>query len=211
MAFGGKKSTKQGLPTEQVNNMRKQGLSDNQIIQNLQRDGFNSNQIFDAMNQADLTNAGPQPIDPVPEPAQVFQQPAPFQQPAAPQQPAQQPTPAYNQPQQVAVDDMDRFEEIAESIIDELWDELLESVNKIVKWKNRAEKRMQAMEQRVDDLKQSFDKLNSSVLGRVENYDKSIKDVGSQIKAMDKVFKDVLPEFSDNLNELNRITKKLKK
>ncbi len=204
MVFGGKKSSNQGLPTEQVGTMRKQGLSDNQIIQTLQRDGFNSNQIFDAMNQADLVNAGPQPIEPVPEPAQAFPPPQQFEQ-------QQQPAPAFSGSSQVPVDDMDRFEEIAESIIDELWDELLQSVNKIVKWKDRAEARISAMEQRVGDLKESFDSLNKVVLGRVDEYDKNVRDVGSQIKAMDKVFKDMLPKFSDNVNELDRVAKKLKK
>ena len=41
-------------------------------------------------------------------------------------------------------------------------------------------------------------------------YDKHIMEVGSEIKAMEKVFSKVLPTFTENVNELNNITKKIK-
>ena len=40
----------QGPPTDKVITMRRQGLSNNQIIQALQHDGHESTNIFDALN-----------------------------------------------------------------------------------------------------------------------------------------------------------------
>ena len=46
-----------GSPINEIMQMRKQGLSNNQVIQNLQREGYTNTQIFDAMNQADTKMA----------------------------------------------------------------------------------------------------------------------------------------------------------
>ena len=47
----------EGVPTELVIQMRQQGMSNDQIIQNLQTQGYSSSQIFDAMSQADIRGA----------------------------------------------------------------------------------------------------------------------------------------------------------
>ena len=59
-------------------------------------------------------------------------------------------------------------------------------------------------------MKTQFDKLNNAVLGKIQDYDKNITDVGVQLQAMEKVFGKVLPTFVDNVNELNRITDKMR-
>ena len=41
-------------PVDRVIEMRKQGLSNNQIISTLQNMNYDSNLIFDALNQADI-------------------------------------------------------------------------------------------------------------------------------------------------------------
>ncbi len=184
-------SQKDDLPLEQVKNMRNQGMSDNQIIQTLQRDGFSSSQIFDALNQADLTNGAPQQA---PQPAQSFRQPEPQQQSFAPQK-----------------SDMDMIEEVAESIINEKWEELIKGVNKVLDWKQRTESRIDQLENRMDELRKSMDEINKMIMGRIDEYDKNVRDVGANVKAMEKVFKDVLPEFTNSVNELSEVSKRFKK
>ena len=51
-------------PINEIIQMRQQGLSNNQIIQNMQRNGYSNTQIFDAMNQVDTKIAveGLQPV-----------------------------------------------------------------------------------------------------------------------------------------------------
>ena len=89
-------------------------------------------------------------------------------------------------------------------------DNLIKNVNKIVEWKNRAEARISSLETQMDNLKESFDQLHKAVIGKVSEYDKHILDVGTEIKAMEKVFSKVLPTFTENVHELSRITERVK-
>jgi len=106
--------------------------------------------------------------------------------------------------------EVEKIEEIAEAIIDEKWNEFIINVNKIIAWKERTEARMTALEKRFEDVKASVDELQKTMIGRIGDYDKHVTDVGTEIKAMEKVFQKVLPSFTSNVNELSRITEDLK-
>jgi prefoldin subunit 5 len=193
----------QGLPVDQINNLRSQGLSDNQIIQNLQRDGFSSAQVFDAMNQAGMNTAGPLPE------GQALQG-APPSPPPGPMPPAPGMMPAPPGPTPDIGGDRERIEELAEAIIDEKWAELIKNINKIFEWKEKTDGTLKKLSQEMIDLKANFDKLHKGILGKITEYDQNIINVGTEVKAMEKVFQKVLPTFTDNVNELSRITKKYK-
>ncbi len=105
----------------------------------------------------------------------------------------------------------DRIEEITESAIDEKWDDLLVEVRKIVAWKDQLEEKQVRMEKDLEILKDSFKTLHSGVLGKLETYDDRMQDVGTELQAVGKVFKDVIPEFVENVKELSFITKGMKK
>jgi len=210
----------QGSPINDIMQMRQQGLSNNQVIQNLQREGYSNTQIFDAMNQADTKMAveGMQPV--------AMNQNISTNQPSAQQNqdlftsPPQEPMPqnAQQQPMQQnmnsgassMVNDQIQMEELVEAIIEEKWEELLKDVSKIVDWKNKVESRVSEIEVKLDNLKENFSDLQRAIIGKVNDYDKHIIDVGSEIKAMEKVFSKVLPVFAENVNELSRISNKLK-
>ncbi len=101
-------------------------------------------------------------------------------------------------------------EELIEAIIDEKWNELVKDISKIIEWKNATENRVTSIEQQIKDIQNSFDKLQQGVVGKIGEYDKHILDVGSEIKAMEKVFEKVLPVFTQNVSELTKITDDLK-
>lgn len=208
LGFGGKKKEESrfdaafnepaaGTPTQTVISLRQQGYSNDQIIQQLQSQGYNSAQIFDAMSQADMMAAGAYPgsAQPMPE----------LQQPIVPQEYQQRaPMPGEEQP----VDE--RIEEIAEAIIDEKWNELVKNINKVMEWKEKTEARIVQIEQVVADIKQQFESLHQGVLGKIGQYDQNITNIGVEIKAMEKVFQKLLPAFTENVNELSRITRNVK-
>ena len=195
------------IPTNHVVDMRRQGLSDNQIIQNLGRLGYESHKIFDALNQA-ATVGGVSKISP--EEFQQNQQPYPQpQQSPQPQQYPQQQFPAQEMPIEQPVSSSN--EELIEAIIDEKWNDLMRDINRIIEWKNKTEARINQLVQEMTDLKHSFDKLHSALIAKVGEYDKNILNVGTEIKAMEKVFEKVLPTFTQNVNELSRITTSMKK
>ena len=258
-------------PVDDVVRMRRQGLSNNQIVQALQRNGFQTHQIFDAFNQADLRAASPvQGMQPQGMPGAGPQR-QPYAQNQGPgslgsppdlpgvgnipkidnetsitgpqsmselpdfgreggeggfQLPETQPGPqesysaapgqefmgeqqgygGYDAGEDVSA----KIEDISETIIEEKWQDLLKDFNKIVEWKGSMEQRMAALEQRFTDLKTGFDNLQSSVVDKVSGYDQSVKDVGSEMKALEQVFQKIIPTLTENVNELSRITKGLK-
>ncbi len=255
-------------PVEEVARMRRQGLSNNQIVQALQRNGFQTHQIFDAFNQAELRVASPiQGVMPQGM-AGAGSQRQPFQQSAgtlgsppdlpssrsAPgmdneasitgpqsmselpdfgneggeggfQLPETQPAPqgVMGSPSQgfgmepeayggyrAGEDISAKVEEISEAIIDEKWQDLLKDFGKLIEWKGSMEQRLAALEQRFTDLKTAFDNLQSGIVGKVGEYDQSVKDVSSEMKALEQVFQKIIPTMTENVNELSRITRNMK-
>ena len=47
-------------------------------------------------------------------------------------------------------------------------------------------------------------------MGKISQYDSNITDVGTEIKAMEKVFQKILPNLTENVNKLDRMTKSSK-
>ncbi len=105
----------------------------------------------------------------------------------------------------------ERIESIAESLIDEKWDELIAEVKKIVEWKEAIEERQARIQGDLDRLKEDFTVLHQGVLGKLEEYDTRMRDVGTELKAVGKVFKDVVPEFVENVKELKGITSRVRR
>jgi hypothetical protein len=105
----------------------------------------------------------------------------------------------------------ERIQEIAETMIDEKWDELLAEVKKIVEWKEKVEEKQLKIESDVQKLKDDFNVLHQGVLGKLEDYDTRMRDVGTDLKAVGRVFKDVIPEFVENVKELSSVTERMKK
>ena len=198
----------QSLPLEQVLMMKNQGYTNNQIVQTLQSQGYNTSQIFDAMNQAGISGgfeATPQPERQetgMPEYGQTYE---------PPQQ--QESFQAFQVPKEIqppASIDEERIQEVAEAIIDEKWQELAKDVKKIIEWKERNDERIAKVEQQVVDLRLNMDSLTKSIISKISAYDQNITDVGTEIKAMEKVFQKVLPNLTESVNKLDRMTKGVK-
>ncbi len=105
----------------------------------------------------------------------------------------------------------ERIEEITENIIDEKWDDLIAEVKKIVEWKESLEQKQVKLQSELEKLKENFSVLHQGVLGRLEDYDERMRDVGTELKAVGKVFKEVIPQFVENVKELKGITERGKK
>jgi hypothetical protein len=185
-------------PTDRILAMRQQGLSNNQIIQTLQGQGFDPNLIFDGLNQADLKGG----IENIPTKGDDFDSgmllnPLPKSGPPPMEMAGEQGS-------------MDRIEEIAEAIIDEKWNEIVKSINKIIEWKDRTEAQMTRLDQQIADMKSDFDNLTKGVLGKIGEYDSNLTSIGSEIKAMENVFQKVLPTLTESVHTLDRLAKDIK-
>jgi len=191
------------VPVEKVLQLRQQGMHDDQIMQALQRDGYTSEKIAQAMYQADVRKG----VHPATfSPQRKMDNPMQMNPPAAPGA-APMPPPAL----MPDLSQDDKIQEIAESIIDERWEEIEQSLQVIIEWKNKVDMRMTEMETKLSGLKDEFDKLHVGVLDRVSEYDQNIKSVGVEMKALEHVFSKILPGFVENVNELSRVADKIKK
>ena len=199
--FGKKKEEEMpaapGNPIDQVMVMRQRGMGNDQIIQELERQGYNSSQIFDALNQASLMGPNPGIDQSQNFPQQDFSQEQ-FM-------PSQQPMEQDQQPQPQI--DKDQIEEVAEAIIDEKWKEFEEDLKVIIDWKEKTESKISKFEQEIADLAANISNLNRNITGKISEYDKNISSVGTEIKAMEKVFEKVLPSLTENVNRLERMSK----
>lgn len=204
--FGKKKEEKvpaagaPGLPIDQVMALKQRGMSNDQIIPEMERQGYNSSQIFDALNQVNISGQGFEQPPTMNAPQQNFPQEQPVSQP-----------PQYEQPQQKEEQvNEGQIEEIAEAIIDEKWKEFEQDVKVIIDWKEKTEAKINRFEQQITDLSNSLNSLHKSLLSKITAYDKNIMDVGTEMKAMEKVFQKVLPSLTENVNKLDRIAKSSK-
>jgi len=192
-------------PIDLVLNMREQGLSNNQIITSLQREGYQTTDIFDAMNQADLQMANGSPKDNSGEAMQnqIYPEELIDEPPQVDQEPSYQ-EPSYNNK------DVTKIEELVEAVVEEKWVDLVKDVNKIIEWKSKVESDTASIKQEIEDLKESFNGLQKNIIGKIDEYDKNIIKVSTNIKAMENVFQKAIPTFTENINELARTVESLK-
>ena len=218
------------VPVNNVLDMRKQGLENNQIARNLQST-FQPEQISDAMNQADIKSAmGENDIPPglrdAPSPTSSGDvdsemptfNPSPNETPAMPetQMAAQPMTFQSSGPQGFAPPPGDRanyniIEEIAESIVQEKWDKLISGVGDIKLWKEKVESDITGIKQEILRTQHRLENVQKAVLGKVSAYSESMEGISSDIKALEKVFEKIVNPLTKNIKDLDRITKKLKK
>jgi len=210
------------IPLEKVLNLRNQGLSNDQIIQTLQREGYKVDSIYHAISQADVKEGIESvPIKKLGETGDTMAEESPKNYPSYP---TEETPPAEEAP--IAPDmppggfpptefhpssTTETVQEVAEAIINEKWSELIGSVNKIMEWKEATESRITKIEQKFADLEKNFDALHSGVLEKIGEYDRSVAEIGTDIKALEKVFQKILPGFMENVGELSRITQDIKK
>lgn len=184
---------------QKVMAMRQRGMTDNQILQDLQNQGMSTQQIFDTMSQADLAAVGDPGAE---EPMEESGYAEPY-----PQQEWAQPAQEWSEPKEGE----GRIHEIAEAIISEKWGEVTSEIRKVVSWKERVELDMQKMKDELASLKEEFGQLRQGILGKISEYDANMRDVSSELKAVHNVFKEVIPSFTENVGELSRLTKSMKK
>ena len=203
-------------PSQEVMQLRGQGLTDSVIMEELTKKGYSADNVNAAISGLDAgvdPSGGPMPGAPMPG-----------GMPSAPMPGGAMPAPMTGSPMPsrhgvhhggVPMDSSgniyERIEEITESMIDEKWDELIVEVKKIVEWKAKIEEVQTRINSDLQKLKEDFKTLHQGVLGKMEDYDKKMTDVGTELHAVGKVFKDVVPQFVENVKELGHLTGNLKK
>jgi hypothetical protein len=193
-----------GTPVDKVVALQKQGMSNYQIVQTLQQQGFSSQQIYDAINQASVKGG----VKPAPEGGMP---PAGGAPPAPPGGPAPGGMPPPPPPMGGGGQPPAGIEETVEAVVEEKWKEISAALSKLNEWKGTVDSRLSKFEQSMKDLKADMDNLHKAIVAKIGEYDQNLLNVGTEIKAMEKVFSKVLPTFTENVNELARVAKGIKK
>lgn len=104
----------------------------------------------------------------------------------------------------------ERIQEIAEIIIDEKWAELTNKLGNLSIWKDRVNSEIMAIKQEVLRTQSRFESLQNAMAGKLNDYNRNIININSEMKALENVLKKILEPLTTNIKELSRITKELK-
>ncbi len=191
---------------EQITQMKKQGLSDEDIVNNLQEQGISPREINDALNQSQIKNAvnnegedyemAPQGANPpiptqgnyVPKTQEVSEQEA-----YAPQ--SQQ---EYSQPEQYYQDSnnypategssSDLIIEISEQVFSEKIKKIQKQTDDMNEFKTLAQTKIENMEDRLKRIETSIDKLQMAILEKIGSYGENINSIKKEMSMMQDSF-----------------------
>jgi hypothetical protein len=104
----------------------------------------------------------------------------------------------------------EQIQEIAESIIEEKWQEMNSKIGDLSLWRDRVENDITSVKQEILRTQDHFKSLQSAVLGKVSEYNKNILNINTEMKALEKVLEKIIQPLTTNVKELDKITKKLK-
>jgi len=105
---------------------------------------------------------------------------------------------------------MEYIEELAESIVKEKWEDLMKDVGNIALWRDKMQTDIRSIKQEVLRVEQRFENLQKGILGKVDEYEKGMVEVSSEIKALERVMQKITEPLTENIKELNKITRDLK-
>jgi hypothetical protein len=223
------------IPTEKVIDMQNRGMQSQEIISNLQKEGYKHDQISQAMDHAVVkgelggmespqeSSLGRSPIDEIPmglmnapSPTQpeaipdIPQQPEPEQIPGpSPQESYETSSPSGFAPEPLERGSYDAIEEIAESIIKEKWDEMVKKVGDIQLWKERTEIDIEGVKQELVRTQDKFEGLLKSVMGRISEYSEGVVNIGTEMKALERVLEKLLSPLTRSVKDLQEVSEKL--
>jgi len=101
--------------------------------------------------------------------------------------------------------------ELVEAVVNEKFDEFMSNVGNIALWKEQVTSTLISVKQEVIRVEERFGQLQQSVLGRVKQYDESMRTVHTEMKAFEKVFEKILDPLVSHVKELGKITEELKR
>jgi len=206
------------LPIDKVLEMRRAGMSDQDIASDLMSQGYSAQQAADSIGQADIkTTIEDEAPSPEMRPSMINEEsvsdatPMPvFQQEARPPVSRQSYSTVTLSQRPSDRNDAELIEQIAETIIDEKWQKVTENIGDLAAFKENVSLNLTAIKQEMLRMQGRFDSLQRGVLGKIHDYDTNIADVGTEIKALEKVLQKIMDPLTSNIKDLQKITDKLR-
>ena len=197
---------------QKIMSLKRQGKQNPGIIEDLKKSGYSSQEIYDAMS-SQQRNSDSELKPPTPsQEIGSFNESEEIEETEQNSTSDFMPSQKFPAPQNITGrQQIEDIEEIAESIINEKMDELNISLGEMTIWKERVSTEIDAIKQEILRVRNSFENLQTAMVGRVEDYRKNINDMSIEIKALNKIMERIIEPLSENVKELSRITERLKK
>lgn len=106
--------------------------------------------------------------------------------------------------------DVETIEEISEEIVNEKMSEFRNKIEDFGEFKQIVQSKLADFDERLKRIEANIDRLQAALIGRVQEYGQNIKDLGSEMRAVEGAFSKILNPLVDNIKELNSITEKMK-
>lgn len=198
-------------------NNKKPGVDD------LKRKGYNYQKISQAIDQTNMKSATEIPFEdqspdidfptpPIPSGSNMEEATdlPPLPPPRMATIPMQEmERPQFQQPSNR--ESIERMQELAESIVQEKWEDLVRNIGDINLFKEKVRTDITSIKQEIIRTQERFENMERALLGRVTEYNKNINMIGTEMKALEKVMEKIVEPMTDNIKELQKITNDLKK
>ncbi|MBI2040821.1 MAG: hypothetical protein HYT16_01840 [DPANN group archaeon] len=185
---------------QRISELRGRGFNNNQIASRLKTEGYPADTILAELRAGEfMQGAG-------------FETPQGFPQ-IPPGMPRPPPPPSMQEQHRDEVVTLltEDIQQISESIIAEKWSKFKKDFESVQKWRDDAEGKMNWLVDEIDKLRGKMDGVEKSVMAKMDEYSKGISDVSTELKAMQKIFQTVMPQFTANIKELQALVEKKKK
>jgi len=95
---------------------------------------------------------------------------------------------------------------LIESIIEEKWEEFMSRTGDFTLWREQVNNELIAVKQEIIRTQDRFENLQKGILGKVSEYSGGVREMNTEIKALEQVFQKILQPLTENIRELQRVT-----
>jgi hypothetical protein len=223
------------VPVDLVLSYSSQGLSENEIKDRLCAQGFENDLVDKALRIAlkeKVTSELPQIAPPqqqvhVPQPMshtmEISRHPMPMGYPperiVSPDEPRQLPPeeaakpftfePAAAQLPESPIGEI-TIEEIIEGVVDERWQEFEERLVDFEKRDMLLQAQIEDLRKRLKEIDMLLREKEKGLVGKLDEFGGSVENIEGRIGSIEKVFKDFLPELTQNIKNMSELVDKIK-
>jgi len=102
------------------------------------------------------------------------------------------------------------IEEIVEGIVTEKWQHFEEIVTQLKNADNEIRKEVAKLKEEVESIKNSMRKSEETLAGKLEEHGEHVATIEARISSIERVFKEFLPELTENIKLLKEVIEKRK-
>lgn len=114
------------------------------------------------------------------------------------------------EPKYSTISNKEEMEEIADSIFSEKTEELIKKLDEVKNWQKKVISRLDLEEKEIGYLRASLNGLRDNMFARIDDCRNRIKEIGVEVKVIEKVFSEIMPTFVEKIKEFSEEIDRLK-